>query len=57
MLLLTRRRGESIQIGDDILVTFIRNNRGEAVIGITAPRDIPVYRSEIAARIKAEKAS
>jgi carbon storage regulator len=47
MLVLTRKANQSIMIGDDIEV-FVLSTAGDKVrIGITAPRDIPVFRQEI----------
>lgn len=51
MLILTRRVGESIVIGDTISVTILRSNRGQVKLGITAPKDVPVHREEIHQRI------
>ena len=47
MLVLTRRPGESITIGDDITVTVISTGGGQVRLGITAPRSIQVLREEI----------
>ena len=47
MLVLAREEGESIMIGDDIEVTLIRSTNGKARIGVSAPRDVMVDRSEI----------
>lgn len=47
MLVLTRRSGESLMIGDDVVVTVL-DVRGDVVrIGIRAPRSVPVHREEI----------
>jgi len=56
MLSLTRRPGERIMIGDDIVIqiTRITSERG-VQIDIQAPRDIEVHREEIYERIKAER--
>lgn len=54
MLILTRKEGESIIIGDNVKVTVLGYRQGEIRIGIEAPREIPVHREEIAERIKAE---
>jgi len=54
MLVLSRRRDESIMIGDNVEITVV-DIRGDAVrIGITAPRSIPVYRKEIYEAIQRE---
>ncbi|HXG19522.1 MAG TPA: carbon storage regulator CsrA [Methylomirabilota bacterium] len=47
MLVLTRRPGESITIGDDIIVTVISASGGQVRLGITAPRSVQVLREEI----------
>lgn len=52
MLLLTRKDGESITIGDDITVTVVFSRDGEVRLGIEAPRDVPVHRQEVAERIR-----
>lgn len=55
MLLLTRRVGETIMIGDTIQVTVCGINGMQVRLGITAPKDVPVHREEIAQRIAAEQ--
>jgi len=52
MLILTRKKGESIMIGDDVVVTFLGYDNGEASIGVAAPKKIPVHREEVFNRIK-----
>jgi carbon storage regulator len=47
MLILTRRLGESIAIGDDIRITFLDFNGRQLRIGIEAPKNVPVHRGEI----------
>ncbi len=47
MLVLTRRLGESIVLGDDIRVTILEVKNSRVRIGISAPRDMPVDRCEI----------
>jgi carbon storage regulator len=46
-LVLTRKPGERLLIGDDITITFIRYEEGRAHIGIEAPRDVVVLRQEL----------
>jgi carbon storage regulator len=48
MLVLSRKLGEKIVIGDNILVTVVKIDRNQIRIGIEAPHDVPVYREEIA---------
>lgn len=55
MLILTRRTGESLQIGDDIKATILGVNGCQVKIGIEAPRNVDVHREEIYARIQYEK--
>lgn len=54
MLILTRRMGETLCIGDDIKVTVLEVMGNQARIGIAAPRDVAVHREEIYDRIKGE---
>jgi carbon storage regulator len=53
MLVLTRKRSESIQIGDDILVTVLEFRGGTVRLGIAAPKEIPVHRTELLKAISA----
>lgn len=47
MLVLSRKRNESIQIGDDVRITIV-DIRGDKVrVGIAAPKEIPVHRQEV----------
>ena len=55
MLILTRRTGESLRIGDDVEVTVMAVNGSQVRIGIKAPRDVTVDRQEIAERKQREK--
>jgi carbon storage regulator len=48
MLVLSRKLGEKIVIGDNIVVTVVKIDRNQIRIGIEAPTDVPVYRQEIA---------
>lgn len=54
MLILTRRIGESVYIGDDIRMTILGVRGNQVRIGINAPKDVPVHREEIYHRIKNE---
>lgn len=56
MLILTRNKGQTIKIGEDIVITVVGVKGGQVSIGITAPKDIPVHRSEIYDLIKAQQA-
>lgn len=55
MLILTRRPGESVKIGDDITVTVLGIKGNQLRLGFTAPAHIPVHREEVYQRIQAEK--
>ena len=54
MLVLTRKRDESIIIGDEIRVTVVDVRGDQVKLGIDAPRRIPVHREEIYKEIQAE---
>lgn len=47
MLVLSRREGEQVVIGDGIVVTVTLIERGRVRLGIDAPRDVPIYRREL----------
>ena len=52
MLVLTRKTGQSIMIGDDIEVSVLAVSRDKIRIGITAPKEVPVFRTEVWISIK-----
>lgn len=54
MLILTRKAGESIVIGDDIVITIVEAGRDQVRIGIDAPRSVSVHRHEVWAEISKE---
>lgn len=54
MLVLTRKIGEGIVIGDDVTITVVEMKGGTVRIGIDAPRDKKIYRQEIFERIVSE---
>ncbi len=56
MLILTRRVGETLMIGDDVSVTVLGVKGNQVRIGVNAPRDVSVHREEIYERIKNEQA-
>jgi carbon storage regulator len=55
MLILTRRVGETLMIGNDVTVTVVAVNGNQGRIGIGAPKDVAVHREEIFERVKQEK--
>ncbi len=52
MLILTRRLGESIRIGDDVAVTVVDIKGAQVRIGVQAPKDVPVHREEVFKRLR-----
>jgi carbon storage regulator len=55
MLVLSRRKDESIMVGDNIEIMVINIQRNKIQLGITAPKRVPVYRKEIYGRICDER--
>lgn len=54
MLTLSRKTGETIHIGDDIIITIVRIGEYAVKVGIDAPASVPVHRSEVYLAIRAE---
>jgi carbon storage regulator len=54
MLILTRRVGETLMIGDDVTVTVLGVKGNQVRIGVNAPKDVAVHREEIYERIRKE---
>lgn len=54
MLVLTRKNGESIRVGDGIIIKVLEHTSNQVRIGITAPQEVPIHREEIYSKIQAE---
>ena len=57
MLLITRRAGERIVLGDDIIIEVIEISGTQVRVGVHAPPSVPIYREEIWEAVKAENRS
>jgi carbon storage regulator len=55
MLILTRRIGETLMVGDDVTVTVLGVKGNQVRIGVNAPKDVSVHREEIYMKIQGEK--
>lgn len=56
MLVLTRKTGEKIQIGENITITVLKTQGKRVQLGISAPHDVSIHRQEIHSRISEENA-
>lgn len=54
MLIITRRPGEKLMVGDDVVIEVIEVSGSSVRIGIAAPKSVPVYREEIYSAVKEE---
>ncbi len=52
MLVLTRRKGESVILGDEVEITVLEVSRHQVKLGVQAPRSVPVYRKEIYEKVR-----
>jgi len=57
MLILTRRIGETLMVGDEVTITVLGVKGNQVRIGVNAPKDVAVHREEIYQRIQKEKSS
>lgn len=57
MLVLARKLGEKIRIGDDVWITVVDIDGGKVRLGVEAPKSVPIYRQELLPRIAAEQAA
>lgn len=56
MLVLTRKVGERIHVGDSVVITVVRIQADKIRIGIEAPPEVPIHREEVARRLHADAA-
>jgi carbon storage regulator len=54
VLIVTRREGEKLMIGDDVVVSIVEVSGGTVKLGIEAPRSVPIYREELWAAVRDE---
>ncbi len=54
MLVLTRKVGEQVNIGDDIVVTIVEVSKGSVRLGINAPKNVTIHRHEVYEKIQQE---
>lgn len=57
MLILTRRVGETVMIGDDVTVTVLGIKGNQVRLGVKAPKNVAVHREEIFERIRVERST
>jgi carbon storage regulator len=57
MLIITRRPGEKVMLGDDVVIEVIEVSGSSVRIGIAAPKSVPVYREEIWRAVRDENAA
>jgi carbon storage regulator len=57
VLIITRRPGERIMLGDDVVVEVVEVSGSSVRLGIAAPRSVPIYREEIWEAVKEENAA
>ena len=55
MLILSRKTGEKLMIGDDVELTILGIKGNQVRVGVSAPKDVPVHREEVYLRIQSEK--
>ncbi len=56
MLILTRKSGEKLMVGDDVEITVLGVKGNQVRVGVSAPKDVAVHREEVYIRIQNEKA-